>query len=128
MEKISGVALAAIEMHLIAPQRFLHDVRWIGDQSVAIHGDPSAGADKARAAFSPNRFSRIRFAVDDHATFVAVTGAAVLNPDFHRPGPVGVRGPLNDVVMMLAPVQFPNIKWVRTGVAIERYHRRGAQV
>src|SRR5207244_2585005 len=49
-------------------------------------------------------------------------------PDFDRPRIIGAGGPLNDVVMMLPPVQLSDIEWMRTSVAVERDHRRRAEI
>ena len=78
-QKVSRMAIAVVKMNFVRAQRLLDDVRRVGNQIVAIHGDAPACADKTRAAVAAHRFARIRFAIDHDAAGVLVTGAILLH-------------------------------------------------
>ena len=73
---------------------------------------------KTRAALAADRLARIGLAVDDHAVGVAVVGAAVVHEEFHRARVVGTGGPLDDVVVVLAPVELADVEAMGAGVAV----------
>ena len=64
----------------------------------------------------------------DHATGILVTGAGFFHEDVHRARIVGRGGPLDDIIMVLAPVEFADIETVGARVAIVREPWRGTEV
>ena len=122
------MALAPIQMHLVRPERFPHRVRRIRNQRAPIHGDPPLRADKTSASFAADGFTGIRLAVHNHPAGILVRGTSVLDPKFHRPGVIRASRPLNDVVVVLAPIEFADVKAVRARVAVVREPRGRPQV
>src|SRR5947199_10489648 len=102
-EEVAGVAVAAVKVDFIGSQRFADNVGRVRNERAAVHGDAAIGADEASAAFAADWFARVGLAIDNHAVGVLVTGAAFLHERLHGSGIVRVRGPLNDVVVVLAP-------------------------
>src|ERR1051326_848962 len=100
-------------MHFIGPKRIADDVRRVRYQCIAVHGYPSSGTDKASATFTADGFAGIRLAVKDYSAGVFVTRAAVFHENLDRTGIVGVGSPLDDVVVVLAPIEFTDIEPVR---------------
>ncbi len=117
-----------IEMDLRGTKRLANNVRRFGHQCVPIHRNTAMLADKTDAAIAPNFFAGIRPAVHCDTAGVAVTGAPVFDPKFHRPGRVGIGAPLDNVIVVLPPVEFANVEAVRPGIAIKREHRRRTEI
>src|SRR6266704_6538028 len=112
------MTLAAVEVHLVGPEWFTHDIRRVGNQRAAVHGDAATSPDKAGPALAANRFPREWLAIHHHPVGVLVTRTALFDEDFHRTGIVGARRPLHNVVVVLTPVEFADVEAVRTGVSI----------
>src|SRR5205823_308329 len=55
-------------------------------------------------------------------------GAAFHHKRLYGSRIVHPRGPLNDVVMMLAPIQLADVEAMRAHVAVVRQPRRGAEI
>src|SRR4051812_47344305 len=106
-------------MNFIRSQRFENDFGRVGYNCVTIHGDASIRADKAGATFSSNWLIRIGATIDNHATRVLVAGPAFLKPQLYRTRIVRIGRPLNNVIVMLAPVQFADVEAVRSCDSIE---------
>ena len=125
-QEVVRVAVAAVEMHLVGAKRFAHEVWRVGHQRIAIHRNTASSADEASAAVTAHGFAGVGFAINDYAAGILVAGAVVLHEEIHRSRVVRIRRPLDDVVVVLAPVEFPNVEAVRTGIAIIRKPRRGS--
>src|SRR5262249_33997192 len=108
--------------------RFADDFGRIGNQCAAVHGDPAIGADKAGAAFAADLFARVRLPINRDAVGVFVTRAIVLQENFDRPGGIGAGGPLDDIVVVLAPIEFADIEAVRSRDTVEREPRRRPEI
>src|ERR1035441_7896869 len=127
-QEVAGMAGAAVEMHFIGPERLAHDVRRVGHQRIAVNRDAAFGADETSAAVVTHRFAREGLAIDDDATGILVAGTVTFHEEFHRSRVVRPRRPLDDVVMVLAPVELADVKAVRAGIAIIGKPGRGSQV
>src|ERR1035438_4012963 len=79
---------------------------------------PPWAPDKTTPADLPHLFPGVSVAIDDHSAGILVTGAVVFHEKFHRPRVVGPRCPLNDVVVVLAPIQLADVIAMGASIAI----------
>src|SRR6516162_6161470 len=107
-------------MDFVGTQGLSNNLRRIGNEGVAVHGNPAVGSDKTRATLAANFFARVSLSIDCGAAGVLVAGTIPLHENLHRTGGIRICGPLDDVVMMLAPIEFANIEAMGPGFAIER--------
>src|SRR5205085_2990810 len=112
----------------IRPKRLADNLGRIGDQRIAIHRDAATGANKTGATVAADWLTRAGFAVNDDAIGVLIARAVLLHEDFNGAGIVGCGRPLDDVVVMLAPVEFADIKAVRASIAVIREPGGGSEI
>ena len=127
-EEIARVARAVIEARFVGPQGLAENVGRVGNDDFAPHGDPARGADDAHPAIAPHGLTRIVFAMDHDPVGVLQTQAVTFQEDFDRPRVIGARGPLDDIVVVLAPIQFTDVEAMGAGIAIVGEPGRRAEV
>src|ERR1051326_4226619 len=127
VQEIARMTVVSVKICLPGPQGFADDVRRVGHQRRTIHGNASVGPDKTRAAFAAYRLAWKALSIHDNAVGVGVAGAVAAHENLHWPGVVGIRGPLHDVVMMLTPIELPDVERMRPHISVERDHRRRSQ-
>src|SRR6266478_3607307 len=128
MQEIARVTITVIEMLFVGLKRFAHNIRWIGHKRAAVHGDPALGPNKTSPSLAANRLAWIRLSIKHHSTGIPVPRAIVSQENLDRPGVIRVGSPLDNIVVMLAPVQFADVKRMRADISIERDLGSRAQV
>ncbi len=105
-QEVPRVAVRAIHSFIIGPERFLENTRRMRDDVAAIHGNAALRADKAGAALAAHRSFGITGGMNNCSVCVVIMDVTlvVLNIN-HGPG-VGIHGPLNDIVVVRAPVDI----------------------
>src|ERR1700722_6430143 len=127
-EEIGGVTGVARQMNFAGVQRFADDLGGFGHERITVHGDPAVRADETTAAIGADRFIRIWLAENGDAVGIFVAGTIALEKSVGRAGVIHVGDPLDDIVMVLRPIEFADIEGMRAVFSVEGKHRRGAEI
>jgi len=121
------MAVAPVEMNLVGPKRLAHDVRRSEISALLSTAmRPSVPTKQAPPRLRPFRLDNLP--INNHTIAILIAGPAILHESFDRTGIVRSGGPLNDVVVMLAPIEFADVEPMGRGDAIIRQPGRRPEI
>src|SRR5436190_8272469 len=105
LQEIAGMTFTMVKVNLVGSERFADDVGRIGNERISVYGNATVRADKTGAAFAADGLTGIGLAVQHDAAGILVSRAVLLHEDLDRPGVVGISGTLDNVIVVLSPIE-----------------------